>query len=300
MDNRDEVRAFLMSRRARLTPPDVGLPDVGRRRVPGLRREEVAILAGVSSEYYAQLERGNLTGVSDSVLDALSRALRLDEVEQLHLFNLARAASGPRRPRRAPAPRIRPSVQRLLDTLTGTPALVRNDRLDIVAANPLGQALLAPVFAQAAATPGRLPNTARYAFLDPTAREFYADWDGVAHDGVAALRAHAGKNPHDRALTDLIGELSTRSHEFRQLWATYDVTLHRSGAKRLMHPVVGELVLDFDSMALTQDEGLTFVTYSAAPDSPSAETLALLASWAVTTRPGHPAADSAPNRTPER
>ncbi|HQY34866.1 helix-turn-helix transcriptional regulator [Actinotalea sp.] len=283
MDHRDEVRAFLASRRARLTPADVGLPpSTGHRRVAGLRRDEVAVLAGVSSEYYARLERGNLAGVSEAVLGAIAGALRLDEAEQQHLRNLAGAFSTPVRQRRAPAaaPPVRASVQRVLDAMTSAPAHVQDTRGDIVASNALSRALLAPVHELARAT-GAAPNTARFAFLDPGGRHFFPDYEQVTRDSVAALHAAAGRNPYDRRLTDLIGELSTRSEVFRTLWAARDVRQHRAGVKRIHHPEVGVLTLDYDVMDLVQETGLRLVAYSAAPGTPAADGLALLARLAA-------------------
>lgn len=283
MDQRDEVRDFLSSRRARLRPTDVGLPaGTGRRRVAGLRRDEVAVLAGVSSEYYARLERGNLSGASDAVLDAIAAALRLDEAEHLHLRNLAQAASQPARRRRTPAPRnhVQASLQRVLDAMTTVPAYVRDSRMDIVADNALARELLSPVYRFAEHT-GTAPNSARYAFLDASARDYYPAWKQVTHDCVAALHGAAGHNPYDKPLSDLVGELSTRSETFRTLWATHDVRLHRTGIKRLHHPEVGVLALEYDVMELVHPPGLVFIAYSAAPDTPGADGLALLASLAA-------------------
>lgn len=279
MDSRAEIRDFLTTRRARITPQRAGLPAYGgRRRVSGLRREEVALLAGVSVDYYTRLERGNLTGVSDSVLGALARALQFDEAERAHLFDLARAANtsaATARGRRRPAPHLRAGVQRLLDTMTMAPAYVRNGRLDLLGANPLGRAVFAPLFDTAA----RLPNVARFIFLDPAAQTFYAEWEQLAGDTVALLRAEAGRDPYDRGLTELIGELSTRSEVFRTWWAAHDVRLHRSGVKRLHHPVVGELTLAYESLDLVTDSGLRLNAYTVEPGSPTQEALNLLASW---------------------
>lgn len=250
--------------------------------MPGLRRDEVAVLAGVSSEYYARLERGQLAGASDAVLEALVSALRLDEAEQLHLRNLARAANQPAR-RRRPPPRVAGvpvSVQRVLDSMTASPAYVRDSRLDIVATNALARELHAPIYDFARAT-GAAPNAARFAFLDPAGRTFFADWERVARNCVASLHASAGRNPYDRPLTDLVGELSTRSDHFRALWATHDVHLHRTGVKRLRHPEVGVLTLDFDVLQLVEQPGLLMVAYSAAPGTPQADGLALLATLAA-------------------
>ncbi|MCM3662115.1 helix-turn-helix transcriptional regulator [Georgenia satyanarayanai] len=284
MDQRDEVRDFLSSRRARLSPTDVGLPaGTGRRRVAGLRRDEVAVLAGVSSEYYARLERGNLAGASDAVLDAIAAALRLDEAEQLHLRNLAHAANQSTRRRRTPAPRpaVHASMQRVLDAMTTVPAYVRDSRMDVVAGNAMARELLSPVYRFARHT-GTPPNSARYAFLDASARDYYPDWAQVTHDCVAALHGAAGHNPYDKPLSDLVGELSTRSETFRTLWATHDVRLHRTGLKRLRHPEVGVLALEYDVMELVQHPGLVLIAYSAAPGTPAADGLALLASLAAT------------------
>ncbi|WP_348633821.1 helix-turn-helix transcriptional regulator [Blastococcus sp. CT_GayMR19] len=234
MGNRDEVKAFLSTRRAKLTPEQAGLAHYSRnRRVPGLRRSEVADLAGVSVEYYAQLERGNLSGVSESVLEALARALQLDEAERVHLGDLARAAGPAARARRKPrAQQVRPSLARVLAGMTGVPAIVNSGTLDLLAANALGRALFAPVFA----APARPVNHARFCFLDPGARDFWIDWERAADDTVAALRLEAGRNPYDKGLTDLVGELSTHSDAFRARWAAHDVRLHRTGIKVLPPP----------------------------------------------------------------
>ena len=288
MDARTEIREFLTTRRAKITPDQVGLPVYsGNRRVPGLRREEVAMLAGVSADYYTRLERGNAHGVSDSVLDALARALRLDEAERSHLFDLARAAQ-PAAATRKPRPtkqRIRPAVQRILDAMTHAPAFIRNGRLDILAANQLGYALYSTYV-----TPGRTANTARFVFLDPHSDDFYGDWDHVANEVVAILRSEAGRNPYDRELTNLIGELSTQSEIFRTKWAAHNVRFHDTGTKRLHHPVVGELELTYEAMELSADTGLTMFAYTAEPGSKSEQALGLLGSWAATPDPGHPEA----------
>lgn len=283
MDNRDEVKAFLSSRRAKITPERAGLSNYSRsRRVPGLRRSEVADLAGVSVEYYAQLERGNLAGVSESVLDALCGALQLDEAEQEHLLDLARAAGPARRSRRrSPAQRIRPSIARMLQGMTEVPAFVENGRLDVLATNPLAAALFAPVFAD----PARPANLARFTFLNPQARTFFGDWARVADDTVAMLRTEAGRDPFDKGLTDLVGELSTRSDGFRVRWGAHDVRLHRTGRKHLHHPVVGDLHLSYEVMELSADPGLSLVAYSAEEGSPNDDALRLLASWAATHEP---------------
>jgi transcriptional regulator with XRE-family HTH domain len=279
IDHRAEVREFLSSRRARITPEQAGLPAYGgNRRVKGLRREEVAMLAGVSVDYYVRMERGNLSGASDSVLDALVGALQLDEAERDHLFTLARSA-GPGRTRRSSAPTtVRPAVQQVLDAISDAPAWVRNGRHDIVAMNRLARALYAPVLAD----PRRPANTARFVYLDPAARDFFVDWERIAQDSASYLRLEAGRHPHDQALIELVGELSTRSELFRKRWASHDVRLHRSGFKRLRHPVVGQLDLTFESMDLPSEPGLVLNVYTAPAGSPAADGLALLASWAAT------------------
>ena len=282
MDNRAEVREFLMSRRAKLTPEQAGLPAGPNRRVAGLRRTEVAVLAGVSVEYYAKLERGGIAGASASVLESVAAALQLDDTERAHLFDLARAADGiptsgrprTRTARQAPA---RPSLSWTLDSITGGIAFVRNQYQDLLATNPLGRAFYSPLVGAA----GRVPNLARFQFLDPAAREFYPDWDRFAEMCVAIMRAEAGRNPHDRVMQDLVGELSTQSETFRRLWGAHDVRTHGTGTKRFAHPVVGELTLAYEEFALTGEPGLVMLVYTAEPGSPSAERLALLASWAA-------------------
>nr|WP_307834113.1 helix-turn-helix transcriptional regulator [Actinoplanes lichenicola] len=278
MNHRSEIRDFLTTRRARITPERAGLPSYGTtRRVPGLRREEAAMLAGVSVDYYTRLERGNLAGVSESVLESLARAFQLDDAEREHLYDLARQANkSPRPARRRTTPAVRPVVQQLLDAMTGAPAYVRNGRLDILAANQLGRAVFAPLFEGP-------PNLARFIYLDPASQEFYRDWEQLAEDVVALLRGEAGRNPYDRGLTDLIGELSTRSEIFRTSWAAHNVRLHRSGVKRLRHPLVGDLSLAYESMELTADQNLRLNAYSAAPGSADQDALNLIASWAATT-----------------
>jgi transcriptional regulator with XRE-family HTH domain len=292
MDNRSEVRDFLASRRARLSPEQVGLSRYGSRRVPGLRRAEVAQLAGVSVEYYTRLERGNLGGVSEAVLDSLVLALQLDESERAYLFDLAKAASAPstpRGPRKTTAQEVRPSIQRLLDAMTGIPAFVRNGRLDVLAINAMGRAL----YSQAFDSPTRPVNLARFVFLDPRAQLLHPSWSDSANTSVAILRTEAGRNPYDKGLTDLVGELSTRSEEFRTRWAAHNVRLHRSGTKHFHHPAVGDLHLSFDALELPGEPGLTLTAYSAEPGTPSADNLALLASWAATNIEAEPAKTSA-------
>ncbi|MFC4470758.1 helix-turn-helix domain-containing protein [Streptomyces xiangluensis] len=300
-DFRAEIREFLGTRRARVTPEQAGLPTYGgeRRRVTGLRREEVALLAGISSEYYTRLERGNATGVSESVIEGIAQALQLDEAERIHLLDLLRGAGATRPPRRRPAQqRVRPAVQRVLDSMTGTPAFVLNGRGDILAANDLGRALFSPVYAD----PVRPPNNARFIFLDPHAPEFFRHWDEVAGDAVAMLRAEAGRDLYDRRLTDLIGELSTRSEDFRHRWAAHNVRMHTTGVKLLHHPVVGDLDLPFETFPLGDDPSQFLLTYTAEPASPSQDALNLLASWAATNgdfERSAPANDSEPTDSAE-
>ncbi len=280
VDTRSEIRDFLTTRRAKISPEQAGLPAYGgNRRVAGLRREEVALLAGMSVDYYTRLERGNARGASDAVLGALARALQLDEAERAHLFDLvhiSKAAAGT--PRRPPRPQVRPAVQRILDSMTTTPAYLRNHRLDILAANRLGRALFAPVFD----SPAQPANPARFLFLDPRASGFYLDWERQAQDTVALLRSQAGRSPHDKALSDLIGELATRSQPFRTWWAAHNVRFHRSGVKRFRHPVIGDLTLTFEALDLAADENLRISAYTAEPGTASADALNVLASWAAT------------------
>ena len=279
MDAKSETREFLTSRRARITPQQAGLPWYGdNRRVPGLRREEVALLAGVSVDYYTRLERGNLNGVSNSVLEALARALQLDDAERSHLFDLARASQAIPRTRRPARRGVRPSVQRVLDAVTAAPAFVRNGRVDILAANPLGRAL----YSQHFDSRHRPVNSARFIFLDPRAPDFYVDWEQVATDAVAVLRSEAGRDPYDRDLSDLVGELSTQSETFRTRWATHNVRFHDTGTKRFHHPVVGDLTLTYENLELAGDLGLMMFVYTAEAGSKSEEALNLLASWTAT------------------
>lgn len=282
-DVREQVKEFLSSRRAKITPEQAGLPAYGgNRRVAGLRREEVAMLAGVSVDYYVRLERGNLSGASESVLDAIASTLQLDEAEREHLFNLARASAPSRRePKKQSGGELRPAVRQMLDAFSEAPAWVRNDRHDVLAANRLGRALYAPVFGD----PRRPVNTTRYIYLNPAARDFWPDFDRIAADAASMLRMEAGRNPHDPKLHQLIGELSTQSELFREMWAAKDVKFHRSGVKRLNHPVVGLLELNFESLPLPSEPGLTMNVYTAAEGSPSADGLRMLASWAATEFP---------------
>lgn len=290
MNPQGDIREFLTSRRARLTPDKAGLPAYGgTRRVPGLRREEVAMLAGVSVDYYNRLERGRISGASDAVLEALADALQLDEAERVHLFDLARRSVGTSARRRSARPAtIRPVVQQVLDAITDAPAWVRNARFDHLAHNQMARALYSPALAD----PRRPANSARFIYLDPAAQDFFVDWERAADDIAAMLRSEAGRHPHDQKLQDLIGELSTRSEDFRRRWAAHDVRFHRTGVKQLHHPVVGEMELSFEAMTLSSDPDLTLLVYAAAPDTPSADALRMLATWAATEEA--PAGDHGP------
>jgi transcriptional regulator with XRE-family HTH domain len=281
VDNRTEIRDFLATRRARITPEQAGLlPGGGRRRVPGLRREEVAVLAGVSTDWYTRLEKGHIAGVSEDVLEAVARALQLDEAERLHLFNLARAAKPHRAPQRSRRARIQPRVQWMLDSMTGSAAFVANGRLDILATNTLGRALHSPLFDN----PGGSANFARFQFLDPRAQDFYPHWEGAANTTVALLRTEAGRNPDDKDLRELVGELSTVSEQFRTRWAAHDVRIHHAGAKQFRHPAVGDLELIYHTLDLPTPDGgkLALTIYTAEPGTASEDGLKLLSSWAAT------------------
>ena len=281
VDNREQAREFLVSRRARLTPDQVGMPGGSNRRVPGLRRSEVAALADVSVEYYARLERGGLAGASDAVLEALARALLLDEAERGYLLDLARAASGAsvtrRRARGSRATTVRPGLQAALDAITNVPAFVRNGRMDLLAANLLGRGFYDDAYAMGGGT----PNLARFAFLAPTARSFYPDWEYAADVTVSILRAEAGRDPRDKDLHDLVGELSTRSNEFRTRWGAINVRRHGAGVKQFHHAVVGPVSLTYEGLEVTEDPGLQFLIYHAEVGSASEQALRLLGSWSM-------------------
>lgn len=280
MDLRAGIKDFLSSRRARISPEQAGLPAYGgNRRVKGLRREEVAMLSGVSVDYYIRMERGSLAGASESVLDALAAALHLDDAERDHLFALAReSGASPRRRSQRTTTKVRPALQQILDAVTDAPAWIRNGRHDILAMNPLAAALYAPVLTD----PRRPANTTRFIYLNPAqARELFVDYDKIAKDAAAMLRLEAGRNPHDQALIELVGELSTQSELFRQRWASHDVHYHRSGSKRLRHPAVGQLDLDFEALQLPSEPGFQLNIYTASADTPTADALKLLASWAA-------------------
>lgn len=293
MDTKQEIREFLTSRRALITPDQVGLTSYGPRRVPGLRREEVAVLAGVSVPYYTRLERGDMNGASESVLGALAGALQLDDAERAHLLDLARAAHvTPARPlRRQAKQRVRPEIQWTLDAMTGAAAFVGNDRLDILAANQLGLALYSELYD----APARPVNTARFVFLDPRAEASYGDWERIATETVAMLRSAAGRDPYDRDLSDLVAELATQSEAFRTRWASHNVRFHNTGVKHFRHPVVGELTLSYNRLDLAADPGLTVFTCAAEPGSRSEEALKLLGSWAATVDRAEPARAADPS-----
>lgn len=282
MDHRSEVREFLSSRRARITPEQVGLATDGSvRRVPGLRREEVAALAGVSVDYYTRVERGNLRGVSGHVLNALARALRMEQDERMYLFALARAAESgtDRAPRNYSRPAaLRPSVRAIIDGLAGLPVTVSDSRMQMVAANALGRALCAPLFD----SPDGLANHARFIFLDPRADEFWVDWEDLAAEAVGSLRNAVARDPYDQDLSDLIGELATRSDRFRQLWASRDVYVHKGGLMRINHAVIGRVDLTYEILRLETQPELAMLAFSAETGSPSHDALTLLASWAKT------------------
>lgn len=284
-DNRADIRDFLATRRAKITPEQVGLPTSGRRRVPGLRREEVAVLAGVSTEWYTRLEKGHISGVSEDVLDAVARALRLDDDERTYLFDLARAAQPTgRSPRRRKAADLPPRVQWLLDSMTLSAAYVTNGRLDIVAGNALARALFSPLYDSKTTDERGRPNFARYWFLDPGAPDFVADWEGALATTVAMLRAEAGRYPYDKALRELIGELCTMSAEFRTRWAAHDVRVHHSGVKQLQHPDAGPLKLVYQPLDLPVSlrEVHSLTIYTAQPGTPDEDQLKVLASLAAT------------------
>lgn len=286
MDQSAEIREFLTSRRAKITPERVGLPaGPGPRRVPGLRRSEAALLAGISVEYYTRLERGALASASPAVLDGLAAALLLDDAERAHLLDLARAAEHPRSPHSGDSGRggvepagVRPTLRRTVETITDAVAFVRDEAQNMLAANTLGRALYAP----AIGADGALPNLARFQFLDPASRTLYPDWETMARMCVGILRADAGRNPHHRGIQELVGELSTRSDVFRTLWAAHDVRVHGHGTKRFDHPEVGRLELAYEELAVTADPGQALYVYAAPAGSAADQKLRLLASLAAT------------------
>lgn len=282
MEHPSEIRDFLMTRRARIEPEQVGLPRGTDRRVPGLRRGEVAALAGVSVEYYARLERGAIGGASDSVLDGLAKALLMDAAEREHLYRLAHQTAGVAvtAPPQKKAPKIwvpSPSIQWFLDSMETAAALIGNGRTDLLAWNPLGGALMNEMIASSTASP---PNFARFIFLEPVARRFFLDWDAAAATNVAQLRTEAGRDPHSKELHDLVGELSTRSDHFRQLWGRHDVWHHETGIKRFHNPIVGELTLHYNGLDLVGDPPAQLTVFTAEPGSRDHEGLQLLGTYA--------------------
>ncbi|MEV0903974.1 helix-turn-helix transcriptional regulator [Streptomyces hokutonensis] len=279
-----DIGDFLRSRRARIQPEEVGLASYGRRRVPGLRREEVAQLAGVSVDYYIRLEQGRGTGgpsrsktggVSDAVLDAIARVLRLDETEHAYLRTVARPHRGKKD--RTPTPRVRPGVQALLDGMDRMPAFVLGPRMDVLAWNTLADAL-----SGFSAMPVAVRNIPRHVFLDPASRDLYPDWAAVAAQAVANLRVTSGREGDDPELNALVGELSLRSEDFRRLWADHEVKECAYGVKRVRHPVAGLLTLPYETLAVPGESAQTLVVYTPEPGSETAERLALLGSWATT------------------
>lgn len=282
MDKRDEVRDFLTTRRARITPEEAGLPAFGEnRRVPGLRREEVAVLAGVSVDYYIRLERGDARGASEEVLDGVARALQLDEAERAHLGDLLRSNDSPSV---APREEVRPEVKQIVDAMVGMPAMVRNRRLDILYANTLGHALYSEMYRN----PVRPANPARFLFLDQSPGIFTDDWERAAYDMVALLRAEHGRNPADHSLSEFIEELSEGSPKFRELWNDHEVLFHRTGIGRFHHPNAGDLTLIYEDLDIAADPGQTILVFTAEPDSESESALQRLAKWASTPRPTDP------------
>lgn len=280
MDIKREIKDFLMSRRGRITPEMAGLAYAGSddRRVPGLRREEVAMLAGVSVEYYTRMERGSLASASDSVLDSLSRVLQLTTDERAHLYDLAGNARARSRTRRKPQaePVVTEAIQHVIDSMT-VPAVVQNSRMDLIAANELGRALYPGPFSMTGQA-----NFARFAFLDSRAADFYGDFEGARNFTVSILRAAAGRDPLDKKLSDLIGELAARSSDFAARWGKHNVQRHSQGRKTFHHPGVGTLDLIYTDLALPADPTVSITTYTAAPDSATADALALLGAWART------------------
>jgi transcriptional regulator with XRE-family HTH domain len=289
-DVRAEIREFLSSRRARIAPEQTTLAAYGgNRRVKGLRREEVALLAGISVDYYVRLERGSLGGASPAVLDAVAGALQLDDAERRHLLHLARrfVKSG-HKSRHGNNQTVRPALRQVLDAITDAPAWIGNGRFDVLAMNQLARALYSPVLADAR----RPANTARFVYLEPeAAKALFVDYDRIARDVAAKLRMEAGRNPHDDDLIALVGELSTCSEVFRQRWASQDVRLLQSGRKRVHHPIVGRLDLDYESMELAGEPDLRLNVYTAPAGTPTADGLTVLASWAASQ--GHLATERA-------
>jgi transcriptional regulator with XRE-family HTH domain len=285
MDSDNRIGEFLRARREQVRPEDVGIADLGRRRVPGLRREELAMLSGVSADYYVRLEQGRDQHPSPQVLDALARALRLDDAATIHLHELAVPA--PRRRRRSPSrpERVRPGVLRLMNSWPQSPAFVISRRMDVLAANPMARGL-SPICQVGV-------NGVRATFLDPAVRALYPDFEKEAADTVAVLRASVGRDLDDPRLIELVGELSLKSEDFRRLWARHDVRDKSDGDKRFDHPLVGRLELRYETLGVSGPEGQSLVVYHAEPGSSSAQGLALLSSMVAADRqPAFNPADS--------
>ncbi len=283
MDQQAQIKEFLASRRARITPEQAGVPIFhGTRRVPGLRREEVAHLAGVSVDYYTRIERGKIDGASLEVLEAIARALQLDDVERDHLMDLVQVKKPKPASSQASPNRVPIGVRHVLDSIT-VPAVVQNTRLDLVAANTIARA----VYSIPAGDDALPRNNARFTFLDPHAAGFFRDWESVKRNTVALLRAAAGSDPYDESLIKLIGQLSTQSQDFRQLWGAHNVLRYRAGTKRYHHPIVGDIEFGFESFAVASDPNLTMLVYTVEPHSATADAMALLASWTASTTPQH-------------
>lgn len=283
MDRSAELREFLTSRRARVTPEQAGLAaSSSRRRVAGLRREEVAQLAGLSVDYYVRLERGRTPHASTSVLDAVARALRLDRAEREHLFDLARTLETPRSRRPALRPqRLRPGLYELLQTIEHIPAMVIGRRLDVLASNRLARAL----FTDFEALAPRERNLLRFVFLDPSARSLYVHWDVIASELVASLRFDAGAHPDDPQLAELVGELCVTDEDFARWWSDHNVHRRTHGTKHFHHPIVGDLSLNYESLTPPADLDQRITIYTAQADSSSADALALLKSWSASIEP---------------
>jgi transcriptional regulator with XRE-family HTH domain len=282
-----ELGAFLKARRADLTPRAVGLPEGdSNRRVPGLRREEVAQLAAISVDYYTRLEQGRVPA-SVAVLSTLAAALRLDEAQQAYLYEIAgKADARPRRRRSRQTPR--PAMRRLLDQLGGTPALVLGRRMDVLAWNSVATAL----FTDFGSIPPAQRNYVRLLFTDPTVRSLHEEWDHDARDAVAALRMEAAADPDDPDLARLVGELAVVDPDFRTWWAERRVNNCTYGTKHYRHHLVGELTLDCDTWSSPDGSGQRLMVLTAEPGSPSDEALRILSSWTAADPviPGPPSA----------
>src|SRR4051812_9399179 len=273
MDSDNLLGQFLRARRGLVRPEEQGVPMIGRRRVAGLRRGGVAMLSGLSTDYYVRLEQGRERNPSVQVLDALARALLLDDDAIAHLHRLARPVPVPSR-KNARRQRVSPVLRQMMDSWTGTPAVILGRCMDVLAHNPLGGALFAGHTYSG--------DLMRLVFLDPDARDFYPDWDRVAANTVGGLREAAGTDYDDPRMIELVGELSLKSEAFRTLWARHDIRQKRHETKRFRHPVVGELTLDYESLTINSAPGQQLVVYQAEPGSPSAHALSLLGSLTAT------------------